>query len=1217
MPNCENNCQSLFTNLLQQRILVLDGAMGTMIQQLNLQEEDFRGEQFANFPIDLKGCNDLLCITKPQAIKDVHKAYLEAGADIIETNSFNANRIALKDYELEAYAYELNKKAAELAKSVANAYSTPDKPRFVAGVLGPTNRTASISPDVNDPSVRNVSFEELALSYKEAADGLIDGGADLLLIETIFDTLNAKACIYAIKELFAQKGVELPIMISGTIVDASGRTLSGQVLEAFYNSVRHANPITIGLNCALGPRELSPYVNELSSLAECYLSVHPNAGLPDGFGGYNCSLDEMKEQIASWAKGGLLNIIGGCCGTTPEHIKAISEVVKNEKPRVLPHLPKVMRLSGLEPLNIDENSLYVNVGERTNVTGSARFRRLIREEQFDEALSVAREQVENGATIIDINMDDAMIDAKQSMIKFLNLIASEPAIAKVPLMIDSSKWEVIEAGLKCIQGKPIVNSISLKEGEELFLSHAKIIKKLGAAVVVMAFDENGQADTYDKKVVICTRAYNLLKGIGFPVEDIIFDPNIFAVATGIKEHDNYAVDFINATKTIKETLLHAKVSGGVSNVSFSFRGNEPLRQAIHTVFLYHAIKNGMDMGIVNAGQLSVYDDIPKELRDKVEAVILNTCPEATDELLAIADKYRNSASSNGINQALEDDKWRSESAEKRIEYALIKGISTHIEEDIEELRLNYPSPIAVIEGPLMHGMSVIGDLFGAGKMFLPQVVKSARVMKQAVSYLEPFIKATQNKARNNGKIVMATVKGDVHDIGKNLVSVVMQCNNFEIIDLGVMVPCETIIETAIKEKVDIIALSGLITPSLEEMVKVAKAMQAKGMTVPLMIGGATTSKIHTAVKIQPNYQGPVVYTSNASRAVTIAQLLTSQDQKEGFLKKLKEEYAYATHLYELKFTKLQTLSYQEAIKSVPQFTKAPIPKHLGEFIYEISAPTIKDYLDFNLFYRFWGINPIAQNQDSKVKEVIDSLHQEVTQLIASLPNLGHAIKCYVYLGKASRVGSDTIEVKLPTPLKLDFLRSQVVGNTNSVADFYTKDDYFGFMAVNAGVGLEELLAKYKDDNYKSILLSLLCNALAEAASEWLHEKIRKELWGYETESLSIEDMIKCKYEGIRPALGYPILPHHAQKALIWQALNLEQKIGISLSESYMMSPVCSVCALVIANKDAKYFAVNGIGRDQLEDYAKRVNISVAKLEQDLASYLGYIKNEEDLDRDVI
>jgi len=913
------NTPALYQSL-QQRILLIDGGMGTMIQGYQLQESDFRGTRFADWPCDLKGNNDLLVLTRPDVIAAIHDAYLAAGADILETNSFNATRIAMADYQMEELSAEINREAARLARKVADEWTakTPDRPRYVAGVLGPTNRTASISPDVNDPGKRNVTFDQLVEAYIESTDALIEGGADIILIETIFDTLNAKAAFFAVDTVFERRGYKLPVMISGTITDASGRTLSGQTTEAFYNSLRHAKPLSFGLNCALGPQELRPYVQELSRICETFVSVHPNAGLPNAFGGYDLEADEMATHIREWAQEGFLNIVGGCCGTTPDHIRAMAKAVEGMKPRALPELAVACRLAGLEPLTIDENSMFVNVGERTNVTGSAKFKRLIKEEQYDEALDIARHQVENGAQIIDINMDEGMLDAEACMVRFLNLIASEPDISRVPIMIDSSKWEVIESGLKCIQGKGIVNSISMKEGVDKFIAQAKLIRRYGAAVIVMAFDEVGQADTRARKIEICQRAYKILtEEVGFPPEDIIFDPNIFAVATGIDEHNNYAVDFIDAVKDIKDNLPYAMISGGVSNVSFSFRGNDPVREAIHSVFLYYAIQNGMDMGIVNAGQLAIYEDIPAELKEKVEAVVLNKHPGATEELLAIAEKYRGGAAQQAADPR--EQEWRSWPVAKRLEHALVKGITDFIDEDTEEARQQAARPIEVIEGPLMSGMNVVGDLFGAGKMFLPQVVKSARVMKRAVAYLQPFIEKEKAVGQTNGKIVMATVKGDVHDIGKNIVGVVLQCNNYEIIDLGVMVPCEKILQAAKEHNADIIGLSGLITPSLDEMVHVAKEMERQGFKIPLMIGGATTSKAHTAVKIEQNYSEPVVYVSNASRAVGVAQSLLSAELKAPFVKKLRDEYVLVREQHSRKQPRTAPISLEAARANAWQF----------------------------------------------------------------------------------------------------------------------------------------------------------------------------------------------------------------------------------------------------------------------------------------------------------
>lgn len=944
---------------LKKRILVLDGAMGTMIQQHKLSEAQFRGERFADWPSDLKGNNDLLVLTQPDIIRDIHSQYFEAGADIVETNTFNSTSIAMADYKMESLSAEINEVAARLARECADEWTrkTPDQPRYVAGVLGPTNRTASISPDVNDPAYRNITFDQLVEAYRESTRYLVKGGVDLIMIETIFDTLNAKAAIFAVETELEALGVSLPIMISGTITDASGRTLSGQTTEAFYNSLRHAQPISFGLNCALGPDELRQYIAELSRIAECYVSAHPNAGLPNAFGEYDLDAQNMAEQIHEWATAGFLNIVGGCCGTTPLHIKKMAEAVKGIAPRQLPSLPVECRLSGLEPLNIGEKSLFVNVGERTNVTGSAKFKRLIKEENYQEALDVARQQVENGAQIIDINMDEGMLDSHAAMVRFLNLIAGEPDIARVPIMIDSSKWEVIEAGLKCIQGKGIVNSISMKEGVEAFIEHAKLLRKYGAAVVVMAFDEVGQADTRERKIEICRRAYQILtEEVGFPPEDIIFDPNIFAVATGIEEHNNYAVDFIEVCKDIKAQLPHAMISGGVSNVSFSFRGNDPVREAIHAVFLYYAIRNGMDMGIVNAGQLAIYDDLPAELKDAVEDVILNRRDDSTECLLELAEKYRGAGAGE---QQVQQAEWRSWEVEKRLEYALVKGITEFIIEDTEETRQRASSPIEVIEGPLMNGMNVVGDLFGEGKMFLPQVVKSARVMKQAVAYLEPYIQELKQSGSSAGKILLATVKGDVHDIGKNIVGVVLQCNNYEIIDLGVMVPCETILKTAREENVDIIGLSGLITPSLDEMVHVAKEMERQGFTLPLLIGGATTSKAHTAVKIEPNYSGPTTYVQNASRTVGVVAALLSATQKADFVARTRREYETVRQQHGRRRPKTPPVALDvaraNAVNIDWQHYQPPVPKFLGIQEVTASISTLRNYIDWTPFFMTWSL----------------------------------------------------------------------------------------------------------------------------------------------------------------------------------------------------------------------------------------------------------------------
>lgn len=1219
-----NAMREIIVRELNRRILIIDGAMGTMVQGFGLTEQDFRGELFKDSPVDLKGCNDVLCLTRPDIIKSIHMSYLESGADIIETDSFNATPVPLADYRLSDRAYEINRRAAEIAGEARDFFNSriPDKPRFVAGVLGPTNRTCSISPDVNDPGARNITFDELESGYAEAVRGLMDGGADLIIIETIFDTLNAKAAVYAAEAVFEEKNRVLPIMISGTITDASGRTLSGQTPEAFYNSLRHASPLTFGFNCALGPEELTGHVQDLSRYSETYVAIYPNAGLPNAFGGYDLSPEDMAASIRSWAEQGLVNVVGGCCGTTPAHIRAIADAVKDLAPRPLPEKPvHSCRLSGLEPLAIDENSLFINVGERTNVTGSAKFRRLIKSGEFEEAVEVARIQVENGAQIIDINMDEGMIDAVSSMRTFLNLIAAEPAIARVPVMIDSSKWEVVQAGLRCVQGKPIVNSISMKEGVSKFLEHAREILRFGAAAVVMAFDEKGQADTYERKIEICTRAYRLLtEEVGFPPEDIIFDPNIFAVATGIPEHDNYARDFIEAVKTIKDTLPYAKISGGVSNVSFSFRGNEPLRQAIHTVFLYYAVKNGMDMGIVNAGQLAVYDDIPEELRTLVEAVVLNTSPDATDRLLAVAEKYRNGGKLNNPNAQDEDLSWRNDSPEKRIEFSLVKGIDKFIEEDTEELRQKLSRPIDVIEGPLMNGMNLVGDLFGAGKMFLPQVVKSARVMKKAVSCLEPYIRSEQKSVRSNGKIIMATVKGDVHDIGKNIVSVVLQCNNYEIIDLGVMVPCQDIINAAVREKADIIGLSGLITPSLDEMVHVVRELEKQGLHIPVMIGGATTSKAHTAVKLEQEYSSPVVYVANASRAVTVAQSLLSPDLRPAYLKKLREEYAFERHLHELKYARMETVSFMEAESRAfcPDFaiSKPSFPVFTGVKTIELKLRDIRPLIWWQGFFNLWeyrrDYRELLANPEQNSSAV--KLYEEANTLLDELEKLPtYRVTAVFGIFPAERSGRNSVTIHTENGDRVfNFLRSQAAGKGDNrcnpcLADFVdTADDAMGFFAVNAGA--DDLLKKYRSENdiYSGLLLQSLTDRLAEAGASYLHYLIRTEFWGYSRESSLAEEIVQEKAPGIRPAPGYPSCPDHHEKQLFWDILHPDSAIGLRLTESFMTLPVSSVTAYVFGNSEAEYITVSGVCRDQLEDYGRRTGRSVADLEKSLASCLGYI-----------
>ncbi|HAS6349635.1 TPA: methionine synthase [Vibrio vulnificus] len=1196
---------------LKQRILLIDGGMGTMIQGYKLQEQDYRGERFADWHSDLKGNNDLLVLTQPQLIKEIHHAYLEAGADILETNTFNATTIAMADYDMESLSEEINFAAAKLAREAADEWTAknPAKPRYVAGVLGPTNRTCSISPDVNDPGYRNVSFDELVEAYSESTRALIRGGSDLILIETIFDTLNAKACAFAVDSVFEELGFALPVMISGTITDASGRTLSGQTTEAFYNSLRHVRPISFGLNCALGPDELRPYVEELSRISETFVSTHPNAGLPNAFGEYDLSPEEMAEHVKEWAQSGFLNLIGGCCGTTPEHIRHIAMAVEGVSPRVLPEIPVACRLSGLEPLTIAKDTLFVNVGERTNVTGSARFKRLIKEELYDEALDVAREQVENGAQIIDINMDEGMLDAEACMVRFLNLCASEPEISKVPIMVDSSKWEVIEAGLKCIQGKGIVNSISLKEGKEKFVEQAKLIRRYGAAVIVMAFDEVGQADTRERKLEICTKAYRILVDeVGFPPEDVIFDPNIFAVATGIDEHNNYAVDFIEAVADIKRDLPHAMISGGVSNVSFSFRGNNYVREAIHAVFLYHCFKNGMDMGIVNAGQLEIYDNVPEKLREAVEDVVLNRRDDATERLLEIAEEYReNAVGKQEDASALE---WRTWSVEKRLEHALVKGITEFIVEDTEEARLNATKPLEVIEGPLMDGMNVVGDLFGEGKMFLPQVVKSARVMKQAVAHLEPFINASKQAGSSNGKILLATVKGDVHDIGKNIVGVVLQCNNYEIIDLGVMVPCEQILKVAKEQQVDIIGLSGLITPSLDEMVHVAKEMERLGFDLPLLIGGATTSKAHTAVKIEQNYSHPVVYVNNASRAVGVCTSLLSDELRPAFVERLQADYELVRDQHNRKKprTKPVTLEAARANKVAIDWQSytPPAPSQPGVHVFDdFDVATLRQYIDWTPFFLTWSLvgkyPTIFEHEE--VGEEAKRLFEDANEWLDRIEQEG-LLKARGMCGlfPAASVGDDievyTDESRTQVAKVLHNLRQQTEkpkGANYCLSDYVApkesgKKDWIGAFAVTGGVNERELADQFKaqGDDYNAIMIQAVADRLAEAFAEYLHERVRKEIWGYAAdENLSNEELIREKYQGIRPAPGYPACPEHTEKGPLWELLNVEETIGMSLTSSYAMWPGASVSGWYFSHPDSRYFAIAQIQQDQVESYAER------------------------------
>lgn len=1215
--------------LLAQRILIIDGAMGTMIQRHKLEEADYRGERFADWASDLKGNNDLLVLTQPDIIQGIHEAYLDAGADIIETNSFNGTRVSMSDYHMEDLVPEINREAARIAKQACLKYSTPDKPRFVAGVLGPTSRTCSISPNVNDPAFRNITFDELKDNYIEATHALIEGGADIILIETVFDTLNCKAAIFAVKEVFKQLGHELPLMISGTITDASGRTLTGQTAEAFWNSVRHGDLLSIGFNCALGADAMRPHVKTVSDVADVFVSAHPNAGLPNAFGGYDETPEQTAAFLKEFAESGLINITGGCCGTTPDHIRAIYHAVKDIKPRQVPETQPACRLSGLEPFNIYDDSLFVNVGERTNVTGSKKFLRLIREENFAEALDVALQQVVAGAQIIDINMDEGMLDSENAMVHFLNLVASEPEISKVPIMIDSSKWEIIEAGLKCVQGKPVVNSISLKEGYDEFMHKARLCRQYGAAIIVMAFDETGQADTAARKREICKRSYDVLVNeVGFPAEDIIFDPNVFAVATGIEEHNNYAVDFIEATGWIKQNLPHAMISGGVSNVSFSFRGNEPVREAIHSVFLYHAIQQGMTMGIVNAGQMAIYDDIPKELKDAVEDVILNqnqgaSGQDATEKLLEVAEQYRGQSAAQ---KQVENLEWRNETVEKRLEYALVKGITTFIDEDTEEARLKSKRPLDVIEGPLMDGMNVVGDLFGSGKMFLPQVVKSARVMKQAVAWLNPYIEAEKTGSQSKGKVLMATVKGDVHDIGKNIVGVVLGCNGYDIVDLGVMVPCEKILQTAIDEKVDIIGLSGLITPSLDEMVFVAKEMQRKGFKIPLLIGGATTSKAHTAVKIDPQYSNDaVIYVADASRAVGVATTLLSKEMKPAFVAEHRAEYEKVRERIANKQPKAAKLSYAESIENGLKIDFAahpPVkPNFIGlQTITNYPLEKLVDYFDWTPFFISWSLAGKFPKilQDEVVGEAATDLYNQAQAMLKDIiENKRFDARAVFGIYPANRSAADSVEVYDESGANVTHtfhhIRQQsdkVTGKPNlSLADFVATqaqgEDYLGGFTVSI-FGAEEMAHEYKakGDDYSAILAQSLGDRFAEAFAEHLHERIRKEFWGYQAdEQLSNEELIKEKYVGIRPAPGYPACPEHSEKASLFDWLGTTDKIGTQLTSSFAMWPPSSVSGFYYANPQSEYFNVGKIALDQLEDYAKRKNWTLDEAKRWLAPNL--------------
>jgi 5-methyltetrahydrofolate--homocysteine methyltransferase len=1228
---------ALLKQLLAERILLLDGAMGTMIQSYRLDEVDFRGERFADFPHDVKGNNDLLSLTRPDVIRSIHRAYLEAGADIIETNTFNSNVPSMADYHMQDLVYELNVASAQLACEEAQSIEAklPQKPRFVAGVIGPTTKTASISPDVNDPGFRAITFDELVDSYSESVRGLVDGGVDILLVETIFDTLNAKAALFAIDQYFETHEVHLPVMISVTITDASGRNLSGQTPEAFWNSVRHAKPLSVGINCALGAELMRPYIEEMSNVSEVYTSAHPNAGLPNPLAetGYDETPEYTARLIRDFAQSGFVNIVGGCCGTTPLHIAAIAEAVRGIPPRKLPDLTKKLRLSGLEPLNIGEESLFVNVGERTNVTGSKAFARLILNDDYAEGLAIARNQVENGAQIIDINMDEAMLDSQKAMVTFLNLVAAEPDISRVPIMLDSSKWSVIEAGLKCVQGKAIINSISLKEGEAEFLHHAKLARRYGAAVIVMAFDQSGQADTMQRKVDICTRSYHLLiEQANFPPEDIIFDPNIFAIATGIEEHNNYAMDFIGATRIIKQTLPYAKVSGGVSNVSFSFRGNEPIREAIHTAFLYHAIQAGLTMGIVNAGQLGVYSDIPADLLERVEDVLLNRRSDSTERLVEFAEHFRGQK-----KEQLEDLAWRDEPVRHRLTHALVKGIGTYIVEDTELIRQEIENrggkPIEVIEGPLMDGMNVVGDLFGAGKMFLPQVVKSARVMKQAVAHLLPYIEAEKKISGDNkpkGKIVIATVKGDVHDIGKNIVTVVLQCNNFEVVNMGVMVPSVKILETARLEKADIIGLSGLITPSLEEMAHVAKEMEREGFTIPLLIGGATTSRVHTAVKVAPHYSGVTVWVPDASRAVGVCSNLMSKDLHEDYIQQVKAEQEKNRTQHKNKKGPSKLLSLEEARANAfkvnwGEYTP-PKPSFLGlRTLNNYPLETLVPHIDWTPFFQAWelaGRYP-AILQDEVVGEAASSLFRDAQAMLKKIVEQKWlTANAIIGLFPANTVNSDDVEIyadwsRSKVLMTYHTLRQQTVkpmGRPNlSLADFIAPresdiPDAIGLFAVSAGFGIDERVHAFEaaNDDYSAIILKALADRLAEAFAEHMHARVRREFWGYASdENLDNNQLIDEQYKGIRPAPGYPACPDHTEKGPLFALLEAEKRTGIIVTESYAMVPTAAVSGFYFSHPESTFFAVGKIGKDQVEDYAKRKEWTMEEAERWLAPALAY------------
>jgi 5-methyltetrahydrofolate--homocysteine methyltransferase len=1211
--------------VLENRVLVLDGAMGTMIQRYKLTDSDYRGTRFATHPIDLKGCNDLLSITRPDVISEIHRAYLEAGADLIETNTFNATSVSMADYELEPLVYEMNVASTKIAVAEAEKFTAlnPQKPRFVAGAVGPTSKTASMSPDVNDPGFRAVSYDQLKESYIEQVRGLIDGGVDLLLVETIFDTLNAKAALYAINQVLAERNLRLPVMVSGTITDASGRTLSGQTTEAFLNSVSHIDLLSVGFNCSLGAEQLNPFIEELSRKAPFFVSAYPNAGLPNQFGEYDESPLQMAHHIQPILTNKSVNIIGGCCGTTPEHIRELCKVAEQSTPRHIPAIPKYLRLSGLEPLMVFENSNFINIGERTNVSGSKKFARLIREEKYDEALSVARQQVDSGAQVLDINMDDALLDAKREMVRYLHLLMAEPEIARVPIMIDSSKWEVIEAGLKCLQGKAIVNSISMKEGEDAFREHARKIRNYGAAMVVMAFDEDGQASTLQRRKEICSRAYHILVDeIGVPPEDIIFDPNILAIATGIEEHSNYAVDFIETIKWIKQNLQYARISGGISNLSFSFRGNDDLREAMHSAFLYHAIKAGMDMGIVNAGNLPVYDDIPADLLELIEDVLFNRRPDSTERLIGYASKMKATEKTEAAAKA-----WRGLPVNERLTYALVHGLDADVATDVEEARPHFARALEVIEGPLMAGMNVVGDLFGAGKMFLPQVVKSARVMKKAVAVLLPYIEAEKIVGENNkaGKILMATVKGDVHDIGKNIVGVVLGCNNYDVIDLGVMVHAEKILDAAIKENVDIIGLSGLITPSLEEMAFVASEMERRGFTVPLLIGGATTSEMHTAVKIAPEYHNPVIHVRDASRATGVVAARLSADGKKPFIDSVTEKYSALRHKHESTRAGVTYVSLEQArankFKMDWSSFKPVKPTFLGvKHIDNYPLEEISKYIDWTFFFHAWKISgkyPAIFDDPLKGVEA-RKLFNDAQVLLKRIIEKKMVQANGVFGFFETNAIGDSLELNLEGNDKtmLHFLRNEEEkepGIPNlSLADFIAPKetgypDYIGLFAVTAGLGIEKWVKEYEDENddYNAIMVKILADRLAEAFAELLHDKVRKEYWGYaKYENLTIEEIIHEGYAGIRPAPGYPACPEHSEKGTIFDLLDAN-KTGITLTENFSMYPAAAVSGYYFANPDSQYFAISRISREQVEDYASRKGLTIKEVERLLASNLNY------------